>query len=366
MAQKQINNEMVILARESRGLTQKDLAGKLNITQSALSRVEGGLRGFTPATIKKLSEVLNYPVPFFMQKRRIYGVGLTEVFHRKRQCVSNKLLDKIYATIDIRTNEITKLLKSVDIGSIDIQPINVNDYDGNAKEVARIVRASWHIPHGPIQNLIATVEQARGIIIPFDFETSDIDAISHWLPGLPPLFFINKYCPTDRLRFTLAHELGHVIMHQKTPDPCIEEQANEFAAEFLMPEKDIKPYLVDISLSKLASLKPFWKVSMAALLKRAKDLDIVSSRRNKILWAEISRAGYRSREPVNLDLPEEKPALFNGIIRVYTGKMHYTIPELAKLLYLEHGEMQDIYFDKQEEIQSAIAEAESILKLNGF
>jgi Zn-dependent peptidase ImmA (M78 family)/transcriptional regulator with XRE-family HTH domain len=362
MEEKQINNEMVILARESRGYTQKDLADKLRITQSALSRVEGGLRGLTPATLRRLSEALNYPESFFTQRRKIYGVGLTEVFHRKRRCVSNRLLNKIYALIDIRTNEIARLLKSVETGTIDILPINVNDYDGNAKEVARIVRASWNMPHGPIQNLTAIIEHAGGIVVPFDFETSDIDAISHWLPGLPPIFFVNKFCPADRLRFTLAHELGHVIMHQKTPDPFIEEQANEFAAEFLMPEKDIKPYLVDISLDKLASLKPYWKVSMAALLKRAIDLKVISYRRGTTLWTEISRAGYRIREPMNLDILVENPTLLKEIVRVYTHKMNYSIPELAHLLVLKQNEMQDIYFDKQEEIRSAIAEAESILK----
>ena len=79
-----INHEMVILARESRGLTQNELAKRLHITQSALSRVEGGLRGVTELSLTNLSKVLGYPISFFTQQRPIYGVGLVEVFHRKR------------------------------------------------------------------------------------------------------------------------------------------------------------------------------------------------------------------------------------------------------------------------------------------
>ena len=148
-----------------------------------------------------------------------------------------------------------------------------------------------------------------GIVIPFDFETNSIDAVSHWPPGVPPLFFVNKFIPTDRMRFTLCHELGHIIMHQKTPNPEIERQANEFASELLMPERDIRPYLVDISIDKLASLKPYWKVSMSALLKRSVDLNVITQRHGRTLWMQISQAGYKVREPIELDLPNESPTL---------------------------------------------------------
>jgi Zn-dependent peptidase ImmA (M78 family) len=153
-------------------------------------------------------------------------------------------------------------------------------------------------------------------------------------------------------------------MHQYNPDKEMEEQANSFASEFLMPEKDIRPYLVNISLDKLASLKPFWKVSMAALLNAAKDLGQINSRQSSILWAELSRAGYRMREPASLDLPEEKPTLLKKILHVYGEQMNYSSAELSKLLLLDHKEMQDYYFDKQEEVESALEEVDFILKLN--
>jgi len=331
------------------------------MSQGALSRIEGGLRGMTTSSLKALSHITGYPPTFFSQKRLVYGVGLIEVFHRKRQSVTNRTLDKAYSLIDIRTSEISKLLKGVDISAIEIRSIDINDYDGSAEEVARIVRAGWHLPHGPIQNLTAVLERARGIVIPFDFGTSSIDAISHWPTKMPPLFFVNKYAPTDRLRFTLSHELGHMVMHMKSPNPEIEHQADAFAAEFLMPKKDILPYLSNLSLETLATLKPFWKVSMGALIRRAVDLGTISQRHSRTLWMQMSKAGYRVREPMELDLLPETPTLLKEIVDVHVHNLKYSIPELAKMLHLFEDEVQDIYFNRSLEVRAAIEEAESIV-----
>jgi Zn-dependent peptidase ImmA (M78 family)/transcriptional regulator with XRE-family HTH domain len=355
--EKKINNEMVILARESRGLTQKELAERLNITQGALSRIEAGLLN-TDSGIDKLSKVLEYPVSFFTQKRQIYGLGLVEVFHRKRQSVGVKTLNKIYSLIDIRRNEISRLLRGVDIGTIDFPSFSLEDY--SPSEIARMVRAQWRVPHGPVYNVTMLIEKARGIIIPFDFETSKIDGISYWLPSLPPLFFINRFIPSDRIRFTDCHEMGHIVMHQKAPTPEVEDQANEFAAEFLMPERDIKPFLVDLSVEKLASLKPYWKVSMSALLKRAIDLQAISPRHGRTLYMQLSKAGYRSQEPIILD--PEQPTLLKELLKVYVDDMGYSGNELAKMINLHEEEFRSIYVDKSLGDSFVLNQVDNILK----
>ena len=166
---KKLNHEMVILARESRGFTQKELARRLGITQGALSRIESGSLGLDDSGLKRLTGVLNYPASFFRQKRLVYGLGLVEVFHRKRQSVGIKALDKVYSLIDIRTNEISKMLKGVELGAVDVPCFNLEDYDGDASEIARMVKAKWRIPPGPVQNVTACFERARGIVVPFDF-----------------------------------------------------------------------------------------------------------------------------------------------------------------------------------------------------
>jgi Zn-dependent peptidase ImmA (M78 family)/DNA-binding XRE family transcriptional regulator len=352
MNQKQANPEMIILARESRGLTQRELAEKLDMSPAQLSRIEVGLRTIQKEQLTKLSSVLSYPASLFVQQQPMYGLGISEFYHRKHKDISDRLLNQIYARIHLRLREIEKLMNEVDIGKVDIKPIQIDDFNGDAAEVARLMRVGWHLPHGPISNLIEVIEDARGMVIPFDFGTNRIDAISHWNSnGMPPVFFVNTYSVMDRLRFTIAHELGHVIMHQSI-DPDMEHQADEFASEFLMPARDIKPYLIDISLAKLADLKRYWKVSMAALLKRATDLEMITPRKARSLWVELGKAGYRRREPPELDLPRESPTLLQETMQAYTDDMGYSVAELARMLNLTENETIEIYF----ECNKAIAE----------
>jgi len=364
---KSINPEMVTLARESRGLTQKELADLLSLSPGWLSRVEAGLRSVQEPYLRKLSDTLFYPVSFFTQKQPICAPTVTEVFHRKRQSVTEKTLNRIHAQVNIRTMHLSKMMQGVDIGDVDIRPIELNDFDGKAKDVALIVRAAWKLPHGPVANLIEVIERARGTVVPFDFGVRDIDAISRWPIGMAPLFFVNANSPMDRLRFTLAHELGHIIMHQNSIDPNMEHQADQFAAEFLIPEREIRPYLVNLSLDKLAVLKPYWKVSMAALLKRAADLNAITPRHARTLWMNMGKAGYRLREPVELGIPREQPTLLKEIIHVYLADLDYSVQELGELLQLFEEELYQMYIKPDQllgdkERKAAVKEFERIVR----
>ena len=293
-------------------------------------------------------------------------MGVSELFHRKRHNISDKLLNKVYAQIYLRSIEMCKLLRSVDMGETNIRPIDISDFDDDAAEIARITRVSWRLPHGAIRNLTSAIENAGGIVIPFDFETRNIDAISHLARGMPPLFFVNMFSPPDRLRFTLCHELGHIIMH-RTAEPDSERQADKFAAEFLMPTKEIKTELSDLSLQKLAFLKQYWKVSMAALIKRATDLQQITPRHARTLWMKMGKLGYRTREPIETDIPAEKPVLLNNIIELYTHDMDYNVLELSKLLSLTENETFNLYinnkqFVREKEKKNAVAEALRIIR----
>jgi Zn-dependent peptidase ImmA (M78 family) len=180
-----------------------------------------------------------------------------------------------------------------------------------------------------VQNLVGAIEDAGGIVFRCSFETKKVDAISQWLPGLPPLFFVNSDIPGDRCRFTLAHELGHLIMHQ-IPTPDIETEANRFAAEFLMPEKEIGPHLRQLSLQRLAAMKPYWKVAMSAILKRANDLHKISPFMYRKLNTQINKYDLRINEPVHIAI--EEPEVVKDIIDAHRVDHGYSFAELLDLM----------------------------------
>lgn len=341
---KPTNFEMIILAREARGLTQSELAEKLSVSQGQLSKIESGVLEVPAPLLARLSAVLDFPEQFFAQSESVYGPGTGELFHRKRQSLPQKMLNKIHAEINIRRMHIATLLHSVEIEN------RYHFYDAcefeSPEDVARVVRATWQLPRGPIQNMTQVIEHAGGIVVPCDFKTPLLDAISRWYPKMPPLFFTNVDVPGDRLRFTLAHELGHLFLHN-VPNANMEDEANRFAAEFLMPAQDITPSLFGVTLEKLAVLKRYWKVAMSAILHRAQELGTISQRMAKRLWIQMSKAGYMKREPVELSIPIETPSLLQEIIEVYRGELKYSVPQLGQVLALNDHEVRSLYLGQK-------------------
>lgn len=339
---KNVNPAMVTLAREAQGLTQTELAQMLGISQAMLSKIEADVKPVTEAVLNRLCESLGYPQNFFLQTDTVFGPGLSEFFHRRRQDVGVKALARVHAQINIIRMHISRLLRSVETPEVKIRPLDMADFDSRPQEVARAMRAAWQLPEGPIANVIRVIEDAGGIVIRYEFGTSQVDAISRWIPGLPPLFFVNVGLSTDRERMSLCHELGHLLMHD-IPNKQMETEANQFAAEFLMPERDVLPHLDRISIERLAALKPYWRVSMAALLFRATELRKVSAPSAKFLWSKMNQHGLKRREPAELDLAPETPTILRDILNLHLTHHGYNVEDLAKALAANPSKLIDIY-----------------------
>jgi Zn-dependent peptidase ImmA (M78 family) len=154
---------------------------------------------------------------------------------------------------------------------------------------------------------------------------------------------LNAGTPGDRQRFTLAHELGHMVMHP-VPHPEQEKQANRFAAELLMPAQQIWDQLhgqIDVQL--LLELKGEWKVSMWALLRRANTLGITSDWQYRSLAVEMSSLGYRTTEPGELE--PEMPTAVTSLVNQLLQQGH-NVDELASATYLHTDEFSRLYLSR--------------------
>ena len=335
LSHKDVNLAMITLARESRGFTQTVLAKLIGVSQTMLSKVEGGAKLPTPGMAASISATLHYPPEFFYQTDTIFGPGLSEFYHRRRQDVGVKVLTRIHAQINVIRMQIARLLRAAELPELKIRPF---DIDFSPQEAARAVRASWQLPAGPVPNVVQAIEDAGGIVIRYKFGTPRVDAISRAVPGLPPLFFVNKGMPPDRERLSLCHELGHLVMHD-VPTPNMEDEANKFAAEFLMPEREVAAHLDRVTIDRLAMLKPYWRVSMAALLKRASDLGKVPAKKYRYLWMQMAQ--YRRREPI--EIAGETPTLLREIIDLHRHTFGYGLKELSQLLAAEPSDIVRTY-----------------------
>jgi len=334
---REVNPEMVIIARESRGLSQSLLAKKTGISQGVLSKIETGSRIASDDHLEKLAMALDYPESFFFRSGRKYS-GIS--YHRKRKTIPQKSLNKIDANVNVLRMHFDEMLKNVEVVDNSLPHFHITEGDMSPSDIARAVRQKLMLPIGPVDNITRIIESAGCIIMHCDFGTRMMDGLSISLPNRPPMIFINKDIPGDRLRFTIAHELGHIVMHEY-PIPTMEDEANEFASEFLMPESHIRHELSRLSIDKLADLKRRWKVSMQALLMRAASLKKITDRQKKHLWMLMSQAGYRTYEPINI--PLEIPSLYKEIIDFHLDELSYSIDELCDVLSLHKRDFEDIY-----------------------
>jgi Zn-dependent peptidase ImmA (M78 family)/DNA-binding XRE family transcriptional regulator len=338
-----INPNMVLLAREARGLTQTGLAEKLHTYKANISRLEHGDVNGDEQTLAELSAATNYPPHFFLQKGEIMPVNLS---YRKRQHVPVKLLSPIEAQINIIRRHVQFVTRATQLQMLELPLFEVNEKN-TPEKIATLVRKKWNVPAGEIDNLSKLLEQQGIIISSFNFGTERVDSRSMLTDDQYPIIFLNRSLLGDRQRFSIAFELGHLIMHTFSTVPHerdINHEANLFAAEFLMPAKDItKDFKDGVTLSLLGELKRKWKVSMIALLYRSDDLGLLTPNQKRYLVQQFNTQKIRRREPPQLDVAKENPQLMRRLLVDYMSKSKLSVMQLCTLLAIEADDYMNYY-----------------------
>jgi Zn-dependent peptidase ImmA (M78 family)/transcriptional regulator with XRE-family HTH domain len=326
---------VVTLVREAKGWSQSELAENAGLSQGFISKVESGLldlRGehliAVASALDCLPELLTNDVP-------IQGLEVTCLHHRRRHSkMTAATKRKIEAVTHLTRVSIEGLLNGIELlPEAHLQRLDIDEYDGDPVEVARALRVHWRVPSGPISNVLSLLESVGVVVVMRALGTSAQDAVSTWPHDIdrPPVMVINTGLPADRQRFTTAHELGHLVMHH-LPGDSQEAEADMFAAEFLAPAEDIAPQLQGLTtrdLPRLLELKAQWGISIAALIRRAKDLDLISDRQYREFQMRLGRMGWRTVEPGTL--PAESPTTVEKILQVHLNDHHYTVHELAQV-----------------------------------
>lgn len=337
-----VNREMLTIARESRRLTQDELAQRVGVVQGTVSKAESGSHAsMAEDLVPEYAKHLRYPIEFFYQQPSSTRLPVT--FYRKKKKVDAKHLRAIDAQMRILRMHLDKLLRSVDVPPLRVPLVDLRKYPGSAADLAQELRLRWHVAKGPVGNMTRIAESHGCFVIKWSFDTPDVDALSMHEDGLPPVIAVDPGMPGDRLRFTIAHELGHIAMHHHLalPGGDCETEADEFAAEFLMPRDEISPFLRSITLEKLAQLKAHWRTSMAALLKRAGDLNTITESQSARMWATMRKLGLMRAEPV--PVAQEEPTLIRELVSFHMTKLGYSATEMSKMLPWSEEEFSRTY-----------------------
>lgn len=329
-----LNAKRISLARNLRGVSQGELSQKLKLTnQSVLSNIENGKIPFDEPFATQLANELKLPVSFFHKDRSF--TRLSKFYYRKRNAFPAAALIPLEAKIDVIRESYSRLLEAADVPFVELPAIPVTD-SNRPEEIARLFRLFLGLNNEPLDGLVSIIERLGIVVFFLDVNSDKFSGLTVQTDNNVHMIVINKNMPNDHKKFTLAHEIGHIIMHipfAEDPDfiseydlDVVEKQADQFAGAFLIPREQAKYTLRDITYSKLDEFKTYWKVSKQAIICRARDVGIINEVRFKTLFIELSRNGERKKERITIPLDE--PKLLKKIIEAYEAE--YSRKEIAE------------------------------------
>lgn len=302
------------LARCASGWSLADIGDLLGVTRQYAHKLE--VNGFPSALqLEMLSAALGVTQEFFFAPRRS-SVELEQCHFRSVRASTVTVKKSIAAQVELFELLIDELDKEVAFPEISFrthdEPISsVNTIE----QIAERFRREQSLGLGPLSNVTRLVEKIGVLVINIADADDRIDAFS--LHNKRPLIVRNtaKQNPC-RQRFDIAHELGHLVMHQGVETGCrhTEDQANQFASALLMPRASFAgefPAMRGRYLNwhALAELKLRWKVSFKALIYRAHSLDLITQEQAKSGFTYLNRKGFTRREDLDDQIEMESPRL---------------------------------------------------------
>jgi Zn-dependent peptidase ImmA (M78 family)/transcriptional regulator with XRE-family HTH domain len=320
-----VNGDRIKQAREIKGLTQAELAERIDYSQATIAHLERNSRQllFHPSEsiIEAIAFQTGFPVPFFYQESGPEFPLGSLLFRSRRSLLKREEKYRVHQLGRLVYEIAGKMAKHVTTIEVRIPRVG-NEGPATA---ARVTRAKLGLsPDTPVRNLLHLLEKSGAFVFALPYSIDEHDSYSVWADGQPnrPVIIISEGKPGDRQRYSLAHELGHLVMHGSFPEGLkkVEDEADQFAGEFLMPEDAMRREIVPpVTLTSLAELKPRWGVSIAALIVRAGELEIISDRQSRYLFMQMRDRGWDKQEPENLHIKAEKPRAFKRMAELLHG-----------------------------------------------
>lgn len=331
-----INNKVIVpyrikQARTTRGYSMVELAELIGVTKQAISQYEMGKNEPSKQVLNSISNFLKYPISFFYKSMPINEAASSVIFFRSKKTTKIKSYNAAKEKMCI-FEEIHKYINQfVDFPDANLPKIEYPDYgvdllDNDIIEnYAITLREFWNLGSGPIDNLMNVVQKNGIMISKMQLGLNKIDAFSVWR-NTPYIFLSSDKDTNVRIRFDIAHELGHLILHtdyigdeEISKDIIwskIEDEANRFSGAFLLPKETFSKDIYSTSIDHFIQLKSKWKVSISCMINRCDTLGLLSPNQIKYLKDQMTARVYWRTEPLDNIMPIEKPFAHKQAIKL--------------------------------------------------
>ncbi|MEP2447766.1 MAG: XRE family transcriptional regulator [Balneola sp.] len=369
IAIEKFNGEQLQQALDARKWSVGMLAEMSDISESMLYYLINNEKKPSHETLVKISSTLKLPETFFCKKQE---VEFTHSFFRslKRSAKTSRI------SVDVKIKWVSNIRNFLS-NYVEFPKLNLPDLDdfkdrdphsltlNEIEDLAQKVREFWDLHNSVIQNTTLLFENNGLFVTKFTIGSEDVDALSKVdiTNNNPYILLSSDKNSRSRTKFDNAHELGHYLLHsaldtklfdvgKKDNHDLLEEQANRFAGAFLLPEVSFSRDFAYPTLEHYKVLKSKWKVSIALLVYRSHQLELINDRTYKNLQINISKRGWRKNEPLEDLIELETPSLAQRAFDLIFKEKLISVQEMEDKIGLFSAEIEKIcglekgFFDK--------------------
>jgi Zn-dependent peptidase ImmA (M78 family)/transcriptional regulator with XRE-family HTH domain len=343
-------------ARQSRGLNKTTLAKLIGVVDSQVTKYESGDQSPSMSILDKISSVLRMPIDYFFYERAYDFDVESPVYYRSMSNATQqqrKAAESRYVWLHDIFCHLWKF--------IDFPPANLPDIEvpNNPEEISRQfieqaaddLRRCWGISDEPIDNITRLVEN-NGIVVSFhDLGADSLDGFSHRNFDRPHIVISTRKASAVRIRFSLCHELGHLLLHRNIPKEMlndaykfklIEKQAHQFASAFIFPQSAFYQEILVPDLTTFRIRKARWKLSISSMIARAKELKIINEDAEKLLRRSYGAKRWNRVEPLDDDIAIDYPELLKDAFELVLSERIQSKSSLLDAIPLLREDIEEI------------------------
>lgn len=360
MLERQFNGSRLREGRIYRGLTITDLANNLDVSKQMISKYENNKAVPTFEALLQITQILKFPKEYFYENAIDVKIGNT--YFRSLLTTGKKEREMQHDRVKYLTIIRSLLEEYVDFPELDVPNFTERDTD-NVEEIAERLRESWGLGDKPVKDIVYLLETKGFVISSLNLGKRSIDAFGsqHEINGKQYYSIVlgNDKNSFYRRQFDVAHELGHKVLHNpymnmddlsKEEFKQIEQEANDFAAAFLLPKesfyKDVSIHPNDLMYYK--TLKKKWCVSIGAMVMRAYKLGVISDGTYQYMQRSISQKGWRAKEPLDDIKDIREPVSMKQAVELLIENNYITGDEFMYKLSNHYG--LSLYREEVEEL----------------
>ena len=342
-------------AREARGLTAISLSDIIGVSRQAISQYENNSQTPRPEVMEKIANALQLPLAYF-RFNDIISKGT--IFYRSMSSATK--------TARIRAENRYSWLRIIEIflrEYIQFPQEKYPDFDmpkdpnrissEMIEDLAIQTRRFWGLQDNPIANIVLLLENNGTIIARDDLEADTLDAFSDVSSNVraPYIILGADKAIAVRSRFDAAHEAAHYILHRnidevyltrKSEYQLIEKQAHRFAAAFLLPANTFANDFYSATLDALKNIKPKWGASIAMMIQRSHDLDFISEDQKIKLFINLSKRGWKTKEPLDDVIEVEQPTLLKRAFELIINENMLSRQEILARIPLATADIEKL------------------------